>query len=295
MIAFEEIVNEKDKEKRDLLIKEKLFELNETCEGVKIDTNSIMTGFISNKSKVEFSDWHYDMDLGLGSIYGMRTDNYFYEFFDFLVERNLTTKQNVSEYVSSFLKQYFDEKGKKDNNREILFEDIWRQLDAMHEDKDRFERCKKSWLDIGIFKNRSAAECTEHACITQNLLSFCDIECCYVAGHLKSQKSEEGHAFNIFKMNGEFYLIDSTNPYCLYDSNDKYAGCKSFIHKLQNDDLVNFIENKGEIKLPKCNYMKKADGSLMRVDSDIYAYTTSGKYLNEDEINNFLNAEEKVL
>ena len=33
----------------------------------------------------------------------------------------------------------------------------------------------------------------------------------------------------------------------------------------------------------------------MRVDSDIYAYTTSGKYLNEDEINNFLNAEEKVL
>ena len=53
MIAFEEIIQEKDKQKRDLLIKEKLSELNDTSDSVEIKTNSIMTGFISKKSKIK--------------------------------------------------------------------------------------------------------------------------------------------------------------------------------------------------------------------------------------------------
>ena len=187
MITFEDIICEKDKLKRDLLIKQKLNQLNDSYDEIKIGTNSIVTGFISNKSKVQFSEWHFDLNIGLGSIYGMKAEDYFYEFFDFLSEHNLTTKQNVVSAISSFLKLYFDEQGKKNNDREVLFDDIWYQLYRMYDDKERFNRNRDSWLDIGIFKNRSAAECTEHSCITQNLLTFCDIDSCYISGHMKSK------------------------------------------------------------------------------------------------------------
>ena len=295
MLTFEKIISERDKQKRDLLIKEKLDELNETYSGVEIDTNSIMTGFISKTSKVKFSDFHFDMNMGLGSIYGMKEDNYFYEFFDFLINHNLTTKQDAITFISSFLKQYFNELGKKDNDRELLFDDIWHQLGAMYEDKERFNKCKEAWLDIGIFKNKSAAECTEHACITQNLLTFCDINCCYISGHIKSNISDDAHAFNIFKMGEDFYLLDSTNPYCLFDKNNNYIGCKSYFYKIPSDKIKDLIENKGKIKLPKFNLMKKPDGTIIKVDKDINIYTTSSRYLNVEEVNGFFNTSKKSL
>lgn len=296
MITFEEIICEKEKEKRDFLIKEKVFELNESSNPVDIDTNSIMTGFINNKSKVKFSDSHFDLNIGLGSIYGMKTDDYFYEFFDFMVDHNLTTKQDVIKYISSFLKQYFNEQGIKDNDRELLFDDICNQLDAMYEeDKGRFDRCKESWLDIGIFKGRSAAECTEHASITQNLLTFCDIDCCYISGHMKSQKSDEDHAYNIFKMGEDYYLLDSTNPCCLFDSNDNYVGCTSYFFKIQSDEIKDFMKNKGEIKSLKCNFMMKPDGTIFKVDKNTNIYTTSSKFINKEEVNNFLNKSNMIL
>lgn len=295
MIAFEDIIGEKDKSKRDLLIKQKLIELNDLYSELEIDTNSIVTGFISNKSKVQFSTFHYDAGIGLVSIYGMKQEDYFYEFFDFLSSHSLTNKQDVVKVVSSFLKLYFDEQGKKNNDREALFDDIFRQLDAMYDDKDRFNRNRDSWLDIGIFKNRSAAECTEHACITQNLLTFCDIDSCYITGHMKSKTTNEDHAYNIFKLDGSFYLLDSTNPYCLFDSNDNYIGCTSYFHKIQNEKISDFIQNKGEIELPKCNFMKKVDGTTIKVDNDIQIYTTSSKFLNVEEVKKFFSINNKKL
>ena len=296
MITFEEIICKKDKEERDSLIKEKLLELNNSSNPVVINTNSIMTGFINNNSKVKFSDFHYDLNIGLGSIYGMKTDDYFYEFFDFLSEHNFITKKDVVKYVASFLKNYFDERGKKDNDREYLFDNIWRQLDAMYEqDKERFEKCRESWLDIGIFKGRSVAECSEHACITQNLLTFCDIDCCFIAGHMKSHYSDEDHAYNVFKMNEDYYLLDSTNPFVLFDSNDNYAGCQSYIYRIESDKVVDFMKNKHEIKLPKCNLMRSSSGTLIEVDKDNIIYNTTSKILNADDVNSFLNVNKKTL
>ena len=294
MITFEDIINEKDKQKRDLLIKEKLNQLNKMYDKVNIDTRTNMTGFISNESKISFSDYHYDMNIGLGSIYGMKTEDYFYDFFDFLNDHNLTTKQEVIKYISPFLKNYFNEQGSKINDREELFEDIWNQLDKMYDDKERFNKNKNAWLDIGIFKNRSAAECTEHACITQNLLTFCDIDSCYVSGHIKSNTYDEDHAFNIFKLNGEYYLLDSTNPYCLYDGNDNYVGCSSYFAKISNEAVKEFIQNQGKIILPKCNYMKTNQGKTIIVDKDINNYTTSSKFLNIDNINDFFDINKKA-
>lgn len=293
MITFEDIIGEKEKSKRDALIKEKLFELNAACADIEIDTNSIMTGFISSNSKIQFSDFHFDLTMGLGSFYGMKEQNYFYEFFDFLTTHNITTKQDVIRYISSFLKLYFDEQGKKMIDREIMFDDIWKKLDAMYNDSERFKRCRDLWLDIGIFKNRSAAECTEHACITQNLLTFCDIDSCYISGHIKSKKFDEDHAYNIFKFNGEYYLLDSTNPYCLFDSNDNYVGCNSYFFKIEKEKINNFIQNHGEIKFSKFNYMKTPNGKAIKVDNDTYTYTTSSRFINDEEMNIFLDINQK--
>lgn len=295
MIKFEEIIQEKNKGKRDLLIKIKLSEYNSTSDSLTIDTSTIMTGFISNQSTVIFSNWHYDLNMGLGNLYGMKSDDYFYEFFDFLVEHNLTSKQDAVNQLSSFLKKYFDESGVKKNDREKLFDDICYQLDQMSSDKESFEKCKDSWLDIGIFKDRSAAECTEHTAISQNLLCFCDIDSCYVSGHMRSPNSDEDHAFNIFQMNGEYYLLDTTNPICLYDSNDNYVGCKSYVYQIPYEKIREFISEKGIIKLPKCNYMNTSDGKTVMVDKSYNEYTTTSKPLNREQFNIFFNFIDKTL
>lgn len=289
MITFEVIISEKDKEKRDLLIKNKLDELNSTTKPIKIDTNSIVTGFISNESHVYFSELHYDLNMGLGSIYGMKSDDYFFEFFDFLIQNNFSSKRDVITYLSPFLKKYFDEPGIIKNNRELLFDDIWSQLDNMSADKERFEKCKESWLDIGIFKGRSAAECTEHTVISQNLLTFCDIDSCYIAGNMQSVNSNGGHAFNIIKYNNEFYLADTANPVCLFSSNDEYSGCKTYVHIIDYEQFYNFIYNKTPINLPKCNCMRNRDGKLLMMDVQDNEYTTSSKIVNKDQFNAFLN------
>lgn len=288
MITFEEIINEKDKKKRDILIEKKIQELNEFSVPIKIDTNSIFSGFISKNSVVYFSDFHWDLNKGLGSLYGMKTTDYFYEFFDFLSDRNLISKIDVINYVSSFLKKYFAEEGTKKNDREVLFDDICNQLDHM-DDKDKFLRCKNNWMNIGIFKGRSAAECTEHAVIAQNLLSICDIESCYVSGNMKTSNSNEAHAFTIFKMNDEYYLLDSTNPVCLFDEKDNYVGCKSFVAKLPYEKVIEFINSKGEISLNMCNYMRTSSGKTIMVDKSRNVYTTTSKLINEEECNEFFN------
>ena len=69
MITFEEIINEKDKKVRDILIAKKIQELNESSIPLEINTNSIVNGFISNESVVYFSKCHLDLNKGLGSLY----------------------------------------------------------------------------------------------------------------------------------------------------------------------------------------------------------------------------------
>ena len=295
MITFEQIITEKDKTKRDLLIKEKLDELNNTTEGIYIDTNSIMTGFISNKSSVKFSDYHFDMNIGLGSIYEMKADDYFYEFIDFLVERNYELKKDAIRYVSSFLQRYFDERGKKDYSREVIFDDIWNKLAKMYdEDIEKFNRCKPNWLDIGVFKGLSAAECTEYAALTQNLLTFCDIDCCYVSGHMKNKESNEDHAFNTYKLDEEYYLIDPANPICLFDEQGNYAGCTAYTFKVDATKLSNFMLNKEPIEYIRLNYMKTKEDTKP-VDKQICTYTTQSRLINEDEINKFLATSNRKL
>ena len=293
MVTFEEIIHEKDKKRRDILVEKKIQELNEFSIPFELGTNSIASGFISSNSVVHFSDCHWDLNKGLGSFYGMKTTDYFYDFFDFLSKKNLTTKVDVVNYVSSFLKKYFDEEGSKKNDREILFDDICNQLDHMS-DEEKFLRCRNAWMDIGIFKNRSAAECTEHSVITQNLLSICDIESCYISGNMKTSSSNEDHAFTVFKMNEDFYLLDSTNPVCLFDEKDNYAGCKSFVVKLPYEIVINFIQLNGEIKLGKCNYMRTSSGKTIMVDKSINVYTTTSTFINEEECNKFFGLNSRI-
>jgi hypothetical protein len=295
MISFETIINEKDKSKRDILIKEKLDELNASCSDLDIRTKHIVAGFISKNSKVHFSDFHTDIELGLFSIYGMKAEDYFYEFFDFLSEHNITTKQDAVRFISSFLKQYFGEQGIKKYTREMLYDDIHKQLIAMADDTERFKKCSEDWQDIGVFKNMSAAECSEFACVAQNLLTFCDIDSCYITGHIKSKDMEEDHAYNMFKLDGEYYLFDPSNPYNLFDNNCNYVGCKSYFFRINKEKLNDFLQNQFAFNFPKYNFMKKEDGSLIQVQKDIFSYTTTGKFLNKDELNEFFDTNNKTL
>ncbi len=64
----------------------------------------------------------------------------------------------------------------------------------------------------GIFLNRKAV-CAGYAKAMQYLLRRCGIECAYCTGHVieKNGSLGGGHAWNIFKMDGDYYQLDVTH------------------------------------------------------------------------------------
>jgi len=295
MITFEEIVNEKDKAKRDLLIKTKLEELNSTTESVNIGTSSLVRGFISDKSTVRFDDFDFDLEYDLKSVYGMKATDYFYEFFDLLVANNSINKISAINNISFFLKRYFNEPGEKKNDRDAMFGSFSNKLLEIADNEDEFHKQKNALFDIGVFKNMSSAECTEHACIAQNLLSFCDVDSCYVTGVALIPGNKEIHAFNVIQVDGNYYVFDGTNPFYLYDENEKYISCRSYVFKIPQDKIVDFMNGKERLKIPKCNYQRKADGETIMVDMEHWGFVIDSKPLDKDAFDSFLGAEVKVL
>ena len=65
------------------IIKERILLLeSESLQNQVLDVNSIYHGFISSSSEIEFSTCGIDANLGLMDKYGMKQQDYIYEFFN---------------------------------------------------------------------------------------------------------------------------------------------------------------------------------------------------------------------
>lgn len=302
MVTFEEIIQEKDKTKRDQLIKNKLDELNATTEPVYVDTEHNVTGFISNRSKVEVSNTIWGIDDNVyNEEYSMKADDYFYEFFDFLIEHNITTKSDAITHISSFLKSYFNVRGGAKHDRDSVFEYLHEYLkDFYKKYPDKFNWENNNALDIGSFKNLSAAECCEHACTGQNLLTICDVESCYVVGKLSVLgKAPECHAYNIIKYNNEFFLLDISNPANLYEVRDhhyEFVGCNSPLIRISRNDLIEFMSGKSKLETHLLEYVRVPNSEKNKLIScKECIYTATGKPLNKEALDEFCSGEAKAI
>lgn len=57
--------------------------------------------------------------------------------------------------------------------------------------------------------NEGTAVCAGYARAVQYLLEMLDVECIYASGDMKG--SDQGHAWNLVKLDGEYYYLDATN------------------------------------------------------------------------------------
>ena len=84
----------------------------------------------------------------------------------------------------------------------------WRKS---HQDEGKQEISTGKILDISEICGYNVAKCTEHAMVTQNVLSFLGYESFMLGGKLKHNNEPEGHNFNVVKKNGKYYIIDTVN------------------------------------------------------------------------------------
>ena len=280
MNIIEKIINESNDEIRNKIIKERIMLLeSESLQNQVLDVNSIYHGFISSSSEIEFSTYGIDANLGLMDKYGMKQQDYIYEFFNYLKDNNISNINAVINSISPFLRTYFGVKNNNTYNRGITFENMQKQLlEIYKKDNENFEKYRNKWLDIGIFKNNSMAECTEYSAISQNLLAFLGFDTYYLSGHLSTSKIDEDHAFNLVKTpTGNYFLIDSTNPIGLYDDKLNIITTKTRFFQISKEQYENAISGNGlNLEIKTCHYQRK-DGRDRVIDIDVWKYSIKGK------------------
>lgn len=90
-------------------------------------------------------------------------------------------------------------------NREIL---AWRESNRDQVEQNIFAG---KTVDISEICGYSVAKCTEHAMLTQNVLSFLGYESFMLSGKLEYNNVIEAHNFNVVRKNGKYYIIDTSN------------------------------------------------------------------------------------
>lgn len=273
MISLQQIINEKEKEKRDFLITEKLKELEVNAEQNKIlDLNACHKGFISSSSKLQFSASLITVgDDCLTSLYGMKGTDYFYEFFDYAIENNVKDMTELLNAVSPFLRKYFGVNVDYTNqyNREASFDIMGNQLAEIREKhgKQEYENYLNSWFDISIFKGRSYAECTEYAALTQNLYSFFGFETYYISGNYANEQTQESHAFNLLKLPGEkYFIIDNANPTIMYDENFNIISSIPRRYQITQEEFFNGVNGDGFNIQFSVNNLQKIGNNIRKID-----------------------------
>ena len=121
-------------------------------------------------------------------------------------------------------------------------------------------------IDISEISGYNVGKCTEHAMVTQNVLSFLGYESFMVAGKLKSNDDTEAHNFNIVKKNGKYYIIDTVNR--IYNKQIEAIDNK------ESERVINFGEYSTIL----------ANGETIKYCSE-YPSLTKGEKLSEHEKN----------
>lgn len=192
-------------------------------------------GFISPDTRIKFNTLSmYD--------YSMKTTDYFYEFAKLIKEIGFTKKSQIVKFLQKFIDFYFGIPASKCDLRDDYLNDSI--CFSTKTEEEFFEKIEN--LEIGAFKNKNIAQCTERAAVAQNLLSLFGLETYWCCGCVEHDGKEEGHCINIVKGNNAFYLYDYSLPVVVYE-NGKEVNRYAFNHSIKNEELEDFLAN-GVIK-----------------------------------------------
>ncbi len=134
-------------------------------------------------------------------------------------------KNNIKKGIVPFLEKIDNAKasGASELELELLIHDmIIEEVDYAYDDLGRPETASYAHSIVGVFDNNSATDvvCEGYAKAFQILCRYAGLESIYAVGWSTVGNSEGGHAWNLIKINGSWYNVDTTWD----DSNESLSG-----------------------------------------------------------------------
>lgn len=223
-------------------------------------------GFISLDSKIKFDNWF------MGT-YSMATKDFYYEFARFIKTVGVNNNGFLVKSIENFINDYFGQSSGVDL-REDYFSQI---LDRITADDEYFEKLES--FEIGDFKGKNIAMCTERAALAQNLLSLFGFSTFYCMGYLINEGKTESHCFNIVRAKNAFMLVDYSMPVAIFE-NGKVIDYAPFEAEISLDDIKEVLLN-GKPQSFLSYEFHKVDKTYKRVNGTLCREYAVGSLLPE--------------
>lgn len=178
------------------------------------------------------------------------TINIKYEFSkEYMMEMRRLSEEKAEEIISKVIKT-----GMSDYEKELALHDY--VVNNSKYDKRLFtgNMPLESYTDYGILVEGTGV-CAGYARALYRLLNMVDIECMYVTGYGDNGTGPVGHAWNIVKIEGEYYHLDST-----WDDPVTYTGRDVITYNYfnVNDEKMSKDHTWNLEKYPECTSIKYA-------------------------------------
>lgn len=280
MNYYDEIVSLNDEERHEY-VKNRINELEELAKKIEsgvetigygvdynlvrqeeneIDVNvyNIYKGYIKKGTRVVFGLSYIIREKLLGNsgyYYYIDTDEYIYEFCDWIKDITIESEIELFLYIQKFIKKYFGT---------IPFMSREKMFELLYKDDNSFYSPVKEH-GLSWFKAKGNAQCSEYAVLAQNLLSFFGMDSYLLQGEIKEENGVEGsHAFNFISCTDDetgkncFCLLDFSMPVVIFDMNFEYKGefpFSYFLEDFDEDDLLDYYDNSTILSCPNHMYI----------------------------------------
>ena len=200
-----------------------------------VDVTTAITlhkGFINPDTKIQYSK---------GSVfnYSMKTTDFYYEFAKYIKKIKINNIGNLIKEIETFINYYFGvNKDDRDNRDDYLFSIT---LGATSDDDEAWDKINN--LEIGNFKGKRVAMCTEKASLAQNLISLFGIESYWCMGYLNNDGKIEPHCFNIARAKNSYILLDYSVP-CQVIQDNKVNDWAPFQGEISLSELEEILNGK---------------------------------------------------
>lgn len=207
MDLLTQIITCKDEELNEIIDKVLAVKIKESEKKERIGfidaatTINIHRGFINPDTRIQYSK---------GSVfnYSMKTTNFYYEFAKYIKKIKVNNIGFLIKEIENFINYYFGVNRNDNDNRDDYLFSI--TLGTTIDDDEAWRKIEK--LEIGSFKGKRVAMCTEKAALAQNLISLFGIESYWCMGYLNNNGKIEPHCFNIARAKNNYMLLDYSVP-----------------------------------------------------------------------------------
>lgn len=207
-----------------------------------LSSNEVL-GYVDNKGIYFIHDFiplssRFKYCLDSSNSYSLTTTDYFYDFANYIKDKNISNIDSFVKEVYSFLNNYFGGLNSGDDRRNEYFDNIAFQMSST--DQEYYDYLDK--ICIGDFKGKSIAMSSERSIVAQNLMSLFGIDSYLCVGMIDFLENKREHCFNIIDNGRCFSLIDYSIP-CYTIVSDKVVDSNPFIGQMSSEELEVFLND----------------------------------------------------